>query len=410
MKAKWKLLAFLCAIFAVYTVDRAMLGPLALSVQKDVGIDDIQFGVLNAAVFWAYAAFVPVAGFLGDRYDRSLLIGGATVLWSAMMVFAGFAGGFWSLLLLVSVAVTVPQTVYSPAAAALISDMHKDTRGTAMAVHQGAFYSGYLVSGAVAAAFLMAFGSWRTAYWTMGAVGLLLGVAFLRFRKGLPSVRETESPRSAPSFFEAAKAFFGCPTAVLGALGHVAFTFVAFGYCSWGPKFVALKCGVAPEAAGTGVMLFHFAPALAAVLAAGAAANALTGRFPRFRLAVQSVSLIAAAPVLLWFGYSGSVGSAWASAAIFGVLKGAFEANSVNSIFDVVAPRYRASAMGYLNVLSGVLGSTAPLVLGWLSQTRGVSGLSFGFGAFGAVLAVAAALGAIALFFTFNADRRRVLK
>ena len=111
MKNKWILLAFLCATFVLYTVDRALLGLLAISIQRDTGITDVQFGVLNAAVFWTYAALVPFAGYIGDCFNRVRLIGFASLVWSVMTVLAGFADGFWSLLLVVSVAVTAPQTL-----------------------------------------------------------------------------------------------------------------------------------------------------------------------------------------------------------------------------------------------------------------------------------------------------------
>ena len=52
---KWHSLAFLCGIFFVYTVDRALLGLLAIPIQNETGVSDLQFGILNSAVFWTYA-------------------------------------------------------------------------------------------------------------------------------------------------------------------------------------------------------------------------------------------------------------------------------------------------------------------------------------------------------------------
>ena len=118
-------------------------------------------------------AMVGLAGSIG-------IIGIALVLWSTMTFLAGFAQGFWSLLMLVSFAITVPQTLYGPAANALIASRHIETRTVAMSLHQSAFYIGWFASGSVAALALSLFGSWRSAYILFGVLGFVMGVLFLR--------------------------------------------------------------------------------------------------------------------------------------------------------------------------------------------------------------------------------------
>ena len=49
MRAKWSVLALLCAIFVVYTVDRALIGLLALPIQEETGLSNLRFGVLSSA-------------------------------------------------------------------------------------------------------------------------------------------------------------------------------------------------------------------------------------------------------------------------------------------------------------------------------------------------------------------------
>ena len=403
---KWTLLAFLCGIFFIYTVDHALLGLLAIPMQSEMEISDVRFGILNSAVFWTYAAVVPFAGLVGDRFPRRAVIGVAAIVWSAMTILAGFAQGFWSLALLVSFAITMPQTLYGPAANALIAQEHVETRTVALSFHQGAFYAGWFASGAAVALALSVFGSWRAAYFTFGALGLVAGVAFLVFerRKGGDGRHEAAQAKKEP-VSASLKAFFGCPSALLAASGYVAVVFVGFGYSAWGPKFVAQKFSLTPAAAGTGVMFWHFAAAFAAILAAGFVTDAAVKRWPRFRLALQSVSLFAAAPMLAVFGLSSALVAVWAAAAAYGALRGLFEANAFASIFDVVPARHRAGAVGFLNVIAGLVGSLAPIILGWLSQMRGQSGFEAGFAAMGGVLAVAALLIAASALFTFKSDR-----
>lgn len=406
MSDRWKILAFLCGICFVYTIDRALLGLLAIPIQTEIGLSDVRFGVLNSAVFWAFAALVPFSGIVGDRCDRRKVIGIATVLWSVMTLCAAFAGGFWTLLALVSVAITVPQTLYGPSATALIACHHQGTRTTALSLHQAAFYAGWFASGVVVAVALNGFGSWRFAYAAMGIIGILLGMAFLlccRSTAGSAPVRERK-----PSIVSAVKAFVGLPSAILAAGAYVSLVFVAFAYGAWGPKFVALKFGLTPAAAGTGVMFWHYAASLAAILVAGCVTDCAVRRWPRFRLLLQVTSLTFAAPVLVLFGTSPSLVGVWTSAALFGVFRGLFEANVFTSLFDVVSEKYRASSVGFFDVLAGSIGSLAPIGIGWLSDRYGVRGFEIGFSLLGVVLLFAAVLTAISLLFTYRKDCRKL--
>lgn len=408
---KWSTLAFLCGIFVVYTIDRALLGVLAIPIQETTGVSDVQFGFLNSAVFWTYALCVPFAGLVGDRFDRRKIIALAAIAWSAMTLCAGFANGFWSLLLLVSFAVTVPQTFYGPSVNALIASLHKETRTIALGCHQAAFYSGWFLSGFAVAGILTILGTWRAAYFIFGAVGLAAGTVFLLANRRAAAVGGPEGGASAdkPTLAASLRAYFGCPSALLAASGYILMTFVTCGYCAWGPKFVAVKFGLSPAAAGSGVMFYHYAAALVAILLAAAATDRFVGRCPRFRLALQIVTLLLAAPVLSFLAFGGVVAEVWVAAAAFGLLRGAFEANQFTSVFDVVPARYRASAIGFTNVLAGMIGACSPVIMGWMSQKSGVRGLEFGFALLGGALLVAAALMSVSFFFTFRRDRMKGL-
>ena len=405
VRSKWCCLAFLCGIFFVYTVDRALLGLLAIPIQQETGISDFEFGVLNAAVFWAYAVTVPFAGLVGDRFDKRKVICGAVLAWSLMAVCAGLAGGFWSLLALVSVAITVPQAFYGPSSNALIAREHVATRTIALSLHQAAYYVGWFASGLVAAATLSLFGSWRGAYVAFGAIGLAIGTAFALSANGGDGAASGGTTRKALGVSQALKAFFCCPSAIFAASGYVAMVFVAFGYTAWGPKFVAVKFGVSPALAGTGVMSWHFAAAFASILVSGAVADRLVKRWPRFRLALQVCVLAAATPVLAMFGFAETLPAVWAAAAIYGLLRGMFEACQIASLFDVVAAEHRAGAIGFLNVIAGLVGAFAPMLVGWLSQRFGIRGMEIGFALLGGVLAVAAVLMLTSFLFAFTRDR-----
>ena len=406
MRNKWILLAFLCLIFITYTVDRALLGLLVVPIQKDLGLTDVQFGFQSAAIFWTFSVCVPFSGLAGDRFNRAKLIGFAAVAWSAMAILAGFAGGFWTLFLFASIALVAPQTMYGPSANALLAEQHVETRTVALSCHQAAYYTGWCLSGAAVAGILALFGTWRAAFFTFGTVGLLLGALFLLWtgRTNKTSATEQSKQSNNQTIKQSLKSFFGCRTALLVSVCYVLEAFIGFGYCSWGTKFIAQKFGLAPSVAGTGVMFSYNIAAFLAILATGFVTDRFVRKFPRFRLALSAGALVLQVPALAVFGLAASLPLVWTSAVLLGAMIGVVGANQFTMVFDVVPSQCRAGSIGFLNVIAGLVGSTAPIVLGTLSQRFGVHGFEIGFASFGAAALVAIAGLAAAMLFTFRSD------
>ena len=405
MRNKWFLLAFLCLIFITYTVDRALLGLLVVPIQKDLGLTDVQFGFLSAAIFWTFSVCVPFSGLAGDRFNRAKIIGFAAVAWSAMAILAGFAGGFWTLFLFASIALVAPQTMYGPSANALLAEQHVRTRTVALSCHQAAYYTGWCLSGAAVAGVLALLGTWRAAFFVFGTVGLLLGAAFLWFAGRTSGTGETSRTRETKlTLASSLKSFFGCRTALLVAVCYVLEVFIGFGYCSWGTKFIAQKFDLAPSVAGTGVMFSYNIAAFLAILVTGFVTDRFVRKFPRFRLALSAGALVLQVPALVVFGLAASLPLVWTSAVLLGAMIGVVGANQFTMVFDVVPSQCRAGSIGFLNVIAGLVGSTAPIVLGTLSQRFGVHGFEIGFASFGAAALVAIAGLACAMLFTFKSD------
>lgn len=410
MKSKWTLVAFLCALFVIYTVDRALLGLLAQPIQSELGISNVRYGVITAAIFWTYAACVPFSGLAGDRFNRAKLIGWAAIGWSLMTVFAGFAGGFWTLLALAAACICVPQTFFGPSASALIAEHHRETRTMALSFYQAAYYTGWFVSGAAVAGVLKLFGVWkgenywRGAFFFFGAVGLVLGALFLFWsRKATKAVQESTKADKLP-FVKSLAAFFGCPTALLVGTCYVAQVFVGFGYSVWGPKFIAQKFNLTSAAAGTGVMFWHFAASFAAILVAGAVTDRFVKRWPRFRLMLSASAIAVAMPALVVFGTATALPAVWTAAAVLGAMLGVIGANQFTALFDVVPSNCRSGAVGFLNVLAGVVGSFAPIALGALSERRGIAGFEIGFASMAGIEALGLLALIAAMLLTFRRD------
>ena len=399
-----------CAFF-FHQADRALFGLLTIPIQKDIGLTDVQIGWINTTLSWTLAAMTVVAGVVGDRCSRKWLITISLIAWSLMTVCMGFIGGFWGALFFRSIATGVGESFYAPSAYALIAVHHKKTRSLALSIHQAALYVGLMVSGLVVAWLLGFLGSWRSVFIAFGLAGCLLGIMFIWTLKDGERGEKSEEKRVKSEdkrgigLGESLRAYFCNPSALCATAGFVAIVFVNNAYLFWAPKFAAEKFAIDVGEAGKGVMLWHHLFAFGAILVGGVLTDRFVSKMPRFRLGFQIAALLLGAPMLLWIGLSQSFVTLLVAASAYGVFRGFFEVNTHASLFDVVPPQYRSTAVGLLNMIAFFFGGLSGVAMGALSQKWGVRGFEVGFGIMAAFYAVAALLMAYSFFFTFKKNR-----
>ena len=408
---KWLLIAMLSCAFFFHQADRALFGLLTIPIQKDIGLTDVQIGWINTTLSWTLAAMTVVAGFVGDRCSRKWLITLSLIAWSLMTVCMGFIGGFSGALFFRSIATGVGESFYAPSAYALIAVHHRKTRSLALSIHQAALYVGLMVSG-LAVAWLLGFlGSWRNVFIAFGVAGCLLGIMFIWTLKDGEGGEKSEEKRVRSEdgrgigLGESLRAYFCNPSALCATAGFVAIVFVNNAYLFWAPKFAAEKFAVDVGEAGKGVMLWHHLFAFGAILVGGVVTDRFVSKMPRFRLGFQIAALLLGAPMLLWIGFSQSFAALLVAASAYGVFRGFFEVNTHASLFDVVPPQFRSTAVGLLNMIAFFFGGLSGVAMGALSQKFGVRGFEIGFGIMAAFYAVAALLMMFSFFFTFKRNR-----
>ena len=426
---KWLLIAMLSGAFFFHQADRALFGLLTIPIQNELKLTDVQIGWINTTLSWTLAAMTVVAGFLGDRFSRKWIITLSLIAWSLMTVCMGFIGGFVGALFFRSIATGVGESFYAPSAYALIAVHHKETRSVALSIHQAALYIGLMVSGLIVAWMLGFLGTWRNVFIAFGAAGCALGISFIWLLKdgtsktakdeledsrigGLEDLK-IESPNhpilqsSNLTVTQSLRAYFCNPSALCATAGFVAIVFVNNAYLFWAPKFAAEKFAIGVGEAGKGVMLWHHLFAFGAILLGGVVTDRLVGRFPRFRLGFQILALLCGAPMLLGIGLAPSFTTLLIAASAYGIFRGFFEVNTHASLFDVVPPAYRSTAVGLLNMIAFFFGGLSGVAMGALSHRWGVRGFEFGFGVMAGAYVIGALLMAFSFFFTFNRNRVR---
>ena len=419
---KWLLIAMLSGAFFFHQADRALFGLLTIPIQDELKLTDVQIGWINTTLSWTLAAMTVVAGFLGDRFSRKWIITLSLIAWSLMTVCMGFIGGFVGALFFRSIATGVGESFYAPSAYALIAVHHKETRSVALSIHQAALYIGLMVSGLIVAWMLGFLGTWRNVFIAFGVAGCALGLSFIWLLKEGTSKSESPLPQSSTPplthspnppipqssnhpITQSLRAYFCNPSALCATAGFVAIVFVNNAYLFWAPKFAAEKFAIGVGEAGKGVMLWHHLFAFGAILLGGVVTDRLVGRFPRFRLGFQILALLAGAPMLLGIGLAPSFTTLLVAASAYGIFRGFFEVNTHASLFDVVPPAYRSTAVGLLNMIAFFFGGLSGVAMGALSHRWGVRGFEFGFGVMAGAYLLGAALMAFSFFFTFKRNR-----
>jgi sugar phosphate permease len=235
-----------------------------------------------------------------------------------------------------------------------------------------------------------------------GACGLVLAAVFA-FR-----LRRPEPAGATPQIQEVAqqsivRVFLAKPTAVLLTVAFTAVVFVNVGYLAWMPTFLHERFGLSLTEAGFSSMFYHHASALAGVLLGGWLSDRAVQSDPNARLKLQCLGLALGAPFIALMGTGSTQFAVLAGSAGFGFFRGIFEANLYAVLFDVIAPKLRASASGFMIMFAFLTGACSPYLLGVLKPTLG---LARGLASLGAVYLLGAL--AIALAWRVFAARDRL--
>lgn len=396
---RWELLALLFFAYFFHQGDRAIFGVVLPAIQSDLHLSDEQLGLVGSVLFVTLAILMPITGYLGDVWSRKWIITVSVVFWSLATMITGMAQGLVALIAFRSVATAGGEAFYAPAACSLLAQFHQKTRALALSIHQVALYLGVMVSGFLGG-YLAEHWGWRSAFYVFGGGGVLLGFVLAFRLKSPPAERENvpslvaSASKDSIRPVEALGVLFRTPTALLLTVGFTAIVFANNAYLIWAPAFLARKFGLSLTDAGGYSMLYHHLAAMAAILAGGRLSDAMAPVRHSFRLELQATAMLLGVGAILAVGFGGSVTATCAAMAAMGLCRGLYECNTQASLFDVIAPRYRASALGMMIMVAFLVGSTSPWLLGrcckWFDDGQG---LSYGF----AMLSVAYLIGGLAV-------------
>jgi MFS family permease len=398
---KWELLILLWFAFFFNQADRQLFNIVLPHIKADLGLSDVQAGTISSIFILTIGICIPIAGMIGDYFNRKRIIALCILLWSAGTFFTGFANSAIYLILVFGILVGAGEAFYAPSANALIGEYHVKTRGMAMSIHQTAYYSGIVASGFIAGYIADHYG-WRNNFFLFGATGIVLSLVILLRLKKTPVARKEGSP--AKAIKESFVYFFTNPTALLLTLAFAGVIFAAVGYLTWASTFLYEKYNYPLAKAGFYSMIFYHAGAFAGVLLGGKVSDILAVRYKNARMLIIGTALLSGIPFIIWMGMAASPASMFTAMVLFGVFRGIYDSNNYAALFDVIDPKFRSTAVGFEAMGGFIIGSIAPILLGYLKPIIGLSG-GLSFLSIGYLLAGCAVFVALKFFFTNDSKK-----
>jgi MFS family permease len=364
-------------------------------LEKEMGLTPVQLGLLGSSFAWMYGLSAPFAGAIVDRVRRVTAILFGLHTWSVICMATALARSF-NQLFFFRAAEGLGETIYFPASMSLVSDYHgKQTRSRAMGLHQTSVYIGTIAGGYFAGLIGQQYG-WRMSFIVFGGLGVLLGIVLRRFLIEPPrgAIEAGPAEASLPPL-AALRIIFRTPTVRCLMAAFLCANFVAVVLLSWMPKFLYDKFNMNLATAGLAATMFAQLASMTGSPLGGWLADSLRARWPGGRLMVQALGLICGAPFVVLCGLTNSVGWLIVALTFWGFFKGLYDGNIFASLFDVVPPEARGSAAGWMNLIGWLGGGgSAPLVIGFIAQYKGLSlpialaSIVYGLGALALVTAI----------------------
>jgi MFS family permease len=401
---RWEILGLLWVAHFFNQADRQIFSVVLPLIRSDLQLTDQQMGLVATTFTVVFGLLVPIAGIVGDRFNRGLVVAVSLIIFSSGTLLTGLSAGLVALLMFRGVATGAGEALYQPPASSLLGSSHGARRGRALALHQSANYTG-IVLGSLFAGWVADVAGWRASFLLFGVLGLVwAGVLVVRTRgvdaRPKPSTLDVAPKRG--DLLEGVKVLLSSPLLIGQAVGFAGFLFVLVGYLTWMPTILYERFDVPISQAGFAAVALHHIVAYGGLVIAGLIGDRMAGRNPKARVLSMAIALGLCSPLMWTLAGQDSLFIVYTVLAMYGLARGIYDASLMAAIFDVVEDRLRATVASLIISVGYIVGSLSPFVMGTLKADYGIdAGLR--------ILAVCAAFSAILFLICIGVGRNPVV-
>ena len=195
MKKKNIVLVMLVILGMVTFLDRINISVAGSSIMADLGLSPMEWGWVQSAFILSYGLMQIPMGALGDKYGHRSVLAVIVLWWSLFTAFTGMAGGLASLLV-IRFMFGIGEAGSSPCSTGVISRWFKKTE---VGKAQGYVWAASRMGGALTPFVvipMMAWVGWRSAFYLLGAVGVVWAVVWYLWYRNPKTAASDDSQAS----------------------------------------------------------------------------------------------------------------------------------------------------------------------------------------------------------------------
>jgi MFS family permease len=367
----WLLVGVLWVLALLNYLDRQVIFSVFPLLSVDLGLSNVQLGLLSTVFLWVYGVLSPISGFIADRFGRGRCISFSLLVWSAVTLLTGFSNTF-AQMISARALMGISEACYLPAALAKIAEHHGPrTRSLAIGLHQSGLYVGMILGGVGGGWIGQRYG-WRAPFLALGAVGILyFAFVYLFFRKEVtPENKEAASVRS---FAAAVRELHRVPGFATMTIVFSAVAIANWLVYTWLPVYLYERFGMTLASAGFTATFYIQAASFGGIILGGWLADRWSEKAVRGRIYTQTFGVMLASPFLFVLGYTKSHAILLAALVLFGVGRGFYDCNTMPVLCQVARDDLRSTGYGIFNFAGCLVGGVAAVLAGALKNSLGLS-------------------------------------
>jgi MFS family permease len=374
-------LFLLCLMYFITYVDRVNVGTAGPAIKAELGLSNIELGLVFSAFAYPYAVFQIVGGAMADKWGarRTLFICG--LIWAAATVATGFVGGMVSLFLVRFALGFGEGATFPTATRAMQSWVSADQRGFAQGITHSFARFGNAVTPPLVV-LMMAFVGWRGAFVVLGLLSFIWVAAWVLYYRddprAHPGITRADLDRLALSARKPAGPRPPVPwSRLVPRMAPVTLTYFCYGwslwlYLNWLPSFFKEGYGLDIKNSALFASGVFFAGVVGDTLGGVVSDRILkkTGNLQKARRDVICVGMLGAAACLagVFLTKELTLVALLLSAGFF------FLELVIGPIWSVpmdIAPQFAGTASGLMNFGSAFAAIVSPLTFGLIVDMTG---------------------------------------
>jgi MFS transporter, ACS family, glucarate transporter len=395
---RFLIIAILFAVSCFSYGDRVALSIAGAAMSKDIALDPVKMGYLFSGFSWAYVLGQLPSGGLLDRYGSTRVYGIGIVLWSVFACLIGFAGyltasAAFTVIFILRLLSGLAQAPVFPGNGRIVASWFPTReRGRASAIFNSSQYFALLIFAPIFGWMVHAAG-WRSCFWFMGGLGLVLTLVWFQNLHGPlqhPRVSQAEIETIASGgglvhTDQGGKASSGSNTLTWSTvglllshrmlvgvyLGQYCITTLTWFFLTWFPIYLAqarhmsiLKVGFAAAVPG---LCGGFGGILGGIISDGFLHRGHSLSFAR-KVPIMAGMVLSMTMIACNYAHAQSLMLVFMSISLFGKGIGALGWTVISD----TSPQGMVGINGALfNLIGNMAGITTPIIIGYIVQKTG---------------------------------------